>query len=418
MYLTQTNVVRHLTKEQYEMLVEMCRYSNNLYNYGLYCVRQHYFDTKTFLPYESNYHVCKGNENYKLLQSGVSQQVLRIVDRSFKSFFNLIKKAKGGDYRFQDIKLPRYREKGGLFVLVFQKNSISIKDGYFKIPMSRQFRKLHGDADISVPFPSRLEGREIKEVRLLPCGGGRAFKIQYVYELPEGNLNLNRDNYVSIDLGVDNLATCVSCVRTPYIVDGRKLKSINWRWNKEKARLQAIADRQGVKGGRTRRIFDIAEKRNRRIDDGVKKAARYIINDCIEHDIGTVIVGYNKDFKRNVELGKRNNQNFVQIPLGSLRLQLKNLCARYGMEYIEQEESYTSKSSYLDKDTLPEYKPERPYLGSFSGKRVHRGLYKAKDGTTINADVNAAANIARKVSGEHLRPCMGLLASPQRIRLS
>ena len=103
MFLTQTNVIRHLSKDQYEILREMCRYSNNLYNYGLFCVRQHYFNTKTFLSYESNYHVCKENDNYKMLQAGVSQQILRVVDRSFKSFFNLIKKAKSGDYCMDDI---------------------------------------------------------------------------------------------------------------------------------------------------------------------------------------------------------------------------------------------------------------------------------------------------------------------------
>lgn len=369
------------------------------------------------LSYESNYHECKENRNYALLQAGVSQQILRVVDRSFKSFFNLIRKAKSGDYRFHDISIPHYRKKGGLFLLVLQKNSISIKNGFFKVPMSRDFKKLH-DFDIKIPYPDRLLNKELKEVRILPCSGGRFFKIQYVYEEPEMNLNLKSDNFLSIDLGVDNLATCVSNVRTPFIVDGRNLKSINWHWNKEKAKLQSILDRQDIKGGKSNKIYAITEKRNRRINDSIKKAARYIINNCIENDIGTLVVGYNKDFKRNINIGKRSNQAFVQIPLGDLRLQLRNLCERYGMNYIEQEESYTSKSSYLDNDFLPEYKAEHPYTEDFSGKRVHRGLYKTKDGKLINADVNGAANISRKVSGSKLQPCIGLLASPQRIRLS
>ena len=417
MYLTQTNVIRNLNKEEFQALKEMCHYSNNLYNYGLYYIRKHYFDTKQFLSYESNYHQCKDNENYALLQAGVSQQILRVVDRSFKSFFNLIRKAKCDDYRFQDISIPHYRKKGGLFILVLQKNSISIKNGFFKVPMSREFKKLH-DIDIKIPYPERLVKKELKEVRILPCSGGRFFKIQYVYEEPEINPNLNSDNFLAIDLGVDNLATCVSNVRTPFIVDGRNLKSINWHWNKEKARLQSVLDKHGIKGGKSNKIYAITEKRNRRINDSIKKAARYIINDCIENDIGTVVVGYNKDFKRNINIGKRNNQSFTQIPLGDLRLQLRNLCERCGMHYIEQEESYTSKSSYLDNDVLPEYKAGQPYAGNFSGKRVHRGLYKTKDGKLINADVNGAANISRKVSGSKLQPCIGLLTSPQRIRLS
>lgn len=129
MYLTQTNVIRNLSKEQFQALRNMCRYSNNLYNYGLYCIRQHYFDTKQFLPYESNYHVCKENENYALLQAGVSQQILRVVDRSFKSFFNLIKKAKGGDYRFQDINIPHYRKRVGCFCLCYRRTLFLSKMG-------------------------------------------------------------------------------------------------------------------------------------------------------------------------------------------------------------------------------------------------------------------------------------------------
>lgn len=135
--------------------------------------------------------------------------------------------------------------------------------------------------------------------------------------------------------------------------------------------------------------------------------------------IGTLVVGYNEDFKRNANLGKQNNQNFVQLPLGDLRQSLQYLCERYGIQYVEQEESYTSKSSYLDKDVLPVYKAEQPYTGAFSGKRIYRGLYKAADGTTINADVNGAANILRKVSGYSFElPGSGCLAHPLRISFS
>jgi len=111
-YAVQSNVIRGLSKKQYNLLKEMCRYSNNLYNVALYNIRQHYFDTKMFLTYESNYHECKTNENYKLLQAGVAQQTMKVVDRSFKSFFNLLKKCKVGDYRYHDVKIPHYRKSG------------------------------------------------------------------------------------------------------------------------------------------------------------------------------------------------------------------------------------------------------------------------------------------------------------------
>ena len=152
----------------------------------------------------------------------------------------------------------------------------------------------------------------------------------------------------------------------------------------------------------------------------MRKSTRYIINHCIEHHIGTVIVGYSPDFKRGINIGRRNNQAFVNISFGDFRQLLSGLCEQYGICYIEQEESYTSKSSFLDNDVLPEYKAEQPYAGKFSGKRVHRGLYKSFSGTIINADLNGAANILRKskqdFNFEEL--CRGLLASPQRIRLT
>lgn len=419
MFLTQTNVIRGLTKTEYAMLGEMCRYSNNLYNVALYNIRQHYFDTKKFLTYESNYHECKLNENYSLLQAGISQQILRVVDRSFKSFFNLIKKAKSGDYRFCDIKMPRYRKKGGMFVLVLSTNAIAVKDGYFVIPQSREFSKLYNSKNIKIPFPKRLEDKSIKEVRILPINNGQYFKIQYVYVQEEEPQSLDTTKALGIDLGIDNLATCVPSVGTPFIIDGRKIKSINRYWNKQKAYYQAIADHQNIKGGRTKRINALTAKRNNQVKDMMRKVLRYIVNYCIEHDIGTLVVGYNEDFKRNTHLGEQNNQNFVQLPLGDLRQGLQYLCGRYGIRYIEQEESYTSKASYLDQDELPVYKAEQPYTGAFSGKRICRGLYRSADGTIINADVNGAANILRKVSGyDFSLPNSGCLAHPLRISFS
>ena len=418
MFLTQTNVVRGLTKQQYKLLAEMCRYANNLYNVALYNIRQYYFENKKFLTYESNCHVCKDNENYSLLQAGVSQQTLKVADRSFKSFFNLIRKARHNEYRFQDIKMPHYRKKGGMFNLVLSTNAISIKDGYLRIPVSRAFRKLHPDCDIKIPFPERLAGKTIKEVRILPIRNGRCFKIQYVYETDIETVDIDPANVMAIDIGVDNLASCITTHGTSFILDGRKLKSINQGWNKEKARLQSIADRQGVK--HTARLSRITEKRNNQTKDVMRKSARYIINHCIENRIGTVIVGYNPDFKRGINIDHKNNQAFVNISFGDFRQRLGSLCERYGIQYIEQEESYTSKSSFLDRDVLPEYKPEHPYTGTFSGKRIHRGLYKAKGGTVVNADMNGAANILRKSKQnfDFEELCRGLLASPQRIRLA
>ena len=418
MYLTQSNVIRKLSKEEYAMLREMCQYSNNLYNVALYNIRQYYFKEKKFLNYEENYHACKENENYGLLQAGVSQQTLKVADRSFKSFFNLIKKAKKGDYRFQDIKIPHYREKGGLFNLILSTNAINIKNGFLIIPMSRCFSRLHDGRQIKIPFPARLEDKRIKEVRICPVYNGRYFKIQYCYLQKEEKQNVTPDKVLAIDIGLENLATCVTNIGTSFIMDGRKLKSINQYWNKQKAHYQSIADKQGIK--KTHRLYRLARKRNNRIQDYIRKTARYIINYCIDHQIGTVVCGYNPDFTRSMNLGKKVNQQFTQISFGNLREAMQNLCERYGIKYIEQEESYTSKASCLDLDDIPVYNAENPYTGIFSGKRVQRGLYRFADGRTANADVNGAANILRKSKQnfDFEELCRGLLDSPLRIRVS
>ena len=201
-------------------------------------------------------------------------------------------------------------------------------------------------------------------------------------------------------------------------MDGRRIKQLNQNWNKRRAHLQSILMKQGRYSSKLLELITL--KRNNRINDCLKKTARYIINFCIANDIGTVVCGYTADFKRGMKLGKVVNQQFTQIPFGTLRRQLENLCTRYGMNYIDQEESYTSKASFLDLDELPIYDVETPYTGTFSGKWIKRGLYKSKDGRLINADVNGAANILRKskqkVNFEQL--CTGLLDSPMRIRVA
>ena len=417
MYLTQSNQIRGLSKEQVKQLKELCHYAKNLYNVGLYNVRQHYFVEKTFLKYESNYHVAKTNENYKLLQAGVSQQILKVVDRSFKGFFNLIKKAKKGEYRFQDIKIPQYLKKDGLFTLIFSTNAINIKDGFFRVPVSNAYKKENPEhKDILIPFPSRLEGNKIKEVRIVPRNNGQFFHIQYVYEQPCEKIELDFNKALAIDMGLNNLASCVNTDGASFLVDGEKLKSINRLYNKEKARLQSVAMKQGLK--HTKRMDSMTLKRNNQVNDYMKKSARIIINHCLKNQIGNLVIGYNEDFKRNINIGKKNNQQFTQIPFGNLREQLSNLCEQYGIIYKEQEESYTSKASF-DNDELPKWNPADKTEYAFSGKRIKRGLYCTSTGYELNADINGALNILRK---SNLLDCSilqarGRLARPSRIRV-
>ena len=418
-YLTQSNQIKGLTKTEYEALREMCRYAKNLYNVGLYSIRQYFFLEGKYLRYESNYHAVKDNENYALLQAGVGQQILKVVDRSFRSFFNLLKKAKQGEYRFHDVKIPHYLEKDSYFPLILSTNAIVIKDGYLQIPMSHEFARTHLDLGrIRIPFPARLASQTIKEVRILPRERARFFTVQFVYEAaPEPSASLT-EAALTIDLGLDNLATCVNSTDgSSFLIDGKPLKSINHQYNGRMARLQSVLDRQKLP--RSEQMARITMTRNHRVHDYMMKAARYIINHCLANRIGTVIVGYNPDWKRDIHLGKRNNQNFVQIPHGPLRTQLDNLCKQYGICYREQEESYTSKASFLDADAMPVWNGMHQAL-AFSGQRLKRGLYRSANGSTINADVNGAANILRKSNHrlEYERVARGLLANPLRVKLT
>lgn len=415
MYLTQKCQIRALGKQEFLALRELCHLSKNLYNVGLYSVRQFFFAEARYLRYESNYHYCKGNENYKFLNTDIAQQTLKVVDRSFRSFFNLIKAAKQGLYSFEQIRLPGYLPKDGYFPLIMPR--IKVKDGRFEIPMSNEFRKQFGS--VRIPFPERLTLKKLKEVRILPKYKARFFEVEYIVEAEPEPQPVDPDNALAIDLGLDNLATCVSTTGASFIVDGKPLKSFNQRFNKENARLQSIKDLQEIKGT-TERQARLTINRNNRVRGYLNKTARTIINWCIEHKVGTLVVGVNPGMKQEINIGSRNNQNFVQIPHWSLRNKLKSLWERYGLTYLEQEESYTSKASFLDGDDIPTYNPDNPQEYNFSGKRIKRGLYRSRDGHLISADTNGAANIGRKrsLNGFNLERVVAVLAQPLRVKIS
>lgn len=411
-YATQKNQIRGLSKKEFEALRVLCRLSKNLYNVGIYSIRQYYFQEKKHLSYESNYHHCKDNENYKSLNTDIAQQTLKVVDRSFRSFFGLIKACKRGEYHYHEVKLPKYLPKEGYFSLILPR--IKVKDGFFAIPMSSTFKKKYGK--IKLPFPQRLGNKKIKEVRIHPKYNARFFEVEFVYEMEQVQTILDPTHAIAIDLGINNLATCVTSNGASFICDGKRLKSINHWYNKVKASLQSITDKQGFKRT-TNRLARLTIKRNNQVRDYMNKTARTIVNYCIENKIGKMVIGYNPYWKHEINMGRRINQQFVQIPHSSLRLKLHALCDRYNIEFIKQEEAYTSKSSFIDQDPLPEYKPNKKH--SFCGKRIKRGLYKASTGQTINADVNGAANILRKSNHEinFAQMASGLLASPLRVRI-
>ena len=414
MYLTLKQQVKHLSKKEFRNLKYLSHIAKNLTNEAIYNIRQYYFKNKKYLSYNENYKILKNSENYKKLNSNMAQQILKEVDGSFKSFFGLLKLAKNGQYDNKKIKLPKYLAKDGFTTLVI--GFVRLKDDMLIIPYSNSFRKTH--EEIAIKLPPVLKGKKIKEIRIIPKQYSRYFEIQYTYEVKEIKRKLNRENGLGIDLGIDNLCTCVTNNGASFLIDGRKLKSINQYYNKINAKLQSIKDKQKIERT-TLRQKRIARKRNNRINDYLSKIARIIINHCLNNDIGKLVLGYNEDFQRNSNIGSINNQNFVNIPYGKLRDKLIYLCKLYGIEFKLQEESYTSKASFFDGDEIPIYDKENLQEYIFSGKRIKRGLYQTRKGKLINADCNGALNILRKSKVVDLSILYnrGELNTPKRIRV-
>lgn len=415
MYLTVKQQLKHLNKEEYLILRELCHTAKNLYNQAVYNIRQYYFDKEKYLNYVENNKLLKSSDNYKTLNSNMAQQILKEVDGVFRSFFGLLKLKANNEYK-EKVNLPKYLPKNSFTTLVI--GFVRLNENTFILPYSQNYKKNHNPIKINIP-PLLLD-KTIKEIKIIPKFNARFFEIQYTYQVECEKRNLDKNNALAIDLGVNNLATCVTNRGKSFIVDGKKLKSINQWFNKYNAKLQSIKDKQDYGKALTMKQKYIWNKRNNKVNDYLSKSARIIINYCLENNIGTLVCGYNNDFQRNSDIGKRNNQNFVNIPFSKLQSKLEYLCEFYGIKYVDQEESYTSKASFFDMDIIPEYKEKDNIEYSFSGKRVRRGMYKTLKGYILNADVNGALNILKKSKVVDLEVLYhrGEVDTPVRIRVS
>lgn len=405
--------LKHLTVEQYKMLRELCSLSRAVYNESLYNIRQHYFAEGSYLRYEANYHLVKNSDNYKRLGASVSQQSMKGADAAFKSFFGLLKLAKSGKYQGWKTRMPKYLKKDSFFKIAFSQAQIS--GDKFRVPISFDMRKEYQEP-MFINIPPHIRDKKIHQIHIIPKYNGKYFEVRYMFEdNDEIKPELDFTKAIGIDLGVNNLATCVTNTGESFIIDGKKLKSINQWYNKELSRLSSIKDKQGIRCC-TNRQYKLTTKRNNRVNNYIYCAAKKIVNYCVDNKIGNVVVGYNDGFQSAVNLGRVNNQNFVMIPLGRLKNRIEHLSNQYGINFVQQEESYTSKASFFDNDIMPKWNPQNPVEAKFSGKRVHRGLYITSAGIQINADVNAALNILRKSNLTDLKvlQAKGAVSSPLR----
>ncbi|MDZ8258480.1 transposase [Nostoc sp. ChiQUE01b] len=366
-----------------------CGESAKLANCGTYYARQLYFKTGK-IPTKFDLHkLFKSNLHFQAMYSHVAQQCLTTVAESFKSYIGLLKSIKKGTVD-QRPKLPGYR-KGGLALVTYPKADVKLKDKLLRFPLGSKVKSWFGLDAFYLPMPSNLNFADIKEFRILPRN--KCFYIEYVYKQHDFNVELDQSKVLGIDHGLNNWLTCVSNTGTSFIIDGKHLKSMNQWYNKQVATIKE----NKPQGFWNEKLAHITEKRNRQVRDAVNKAARLVINHCLDNKIGTVVFGWNKRQKDNADMGKKNNQKFVQIPTARLKDRIAKLCKQHGIQFVETEESYTSIASFLDNDLLPKFR-EKPEGWQYSGKRVKRGLYRTAKNILLNADANGAANIVAKVA--------------------
>ena len=383
MQLTERHIIKS-TEHRFTEIDALAFKSKNLYNAANYVIRQSFIYGWGYIGYNEMNRLMKSHEAYKALPESVSQQILMVLDKNWKSFFEAVKAYKVDDSKFTGRpKLPKYKDKAkGRNILVYTIQAISSKQ------LRTGIIKLSGTEFL---IKTKLNPARICQVRLVPkCD---SYVIEVIYNEPESTVS--NDNFVaSIDLGLDNLMalTLNQPGFTPMLVNGRPLKSINQFYNKRSSQLQSQ-----LKGSRrtSPRIQRLTRCRNQKVDNYLHHTSRLIIDILTVKQIGTLVIGKNAQWKTEIDLGKPTNQNFVSIPHARLIEMLEYKARLVGITVILQEESYTSRANFLGLDPIPVYgKIDKDPV--FTGKRIKRGLYKTSVGKLINSDVNAAYNILRK----------------------
>ena len=365
----------------------MCFKSKNLYNYTNYIIRQEFINNKKIISAMDLNKSLKTEEVFQQLTSKTSQLIILQLSNNWKSFFKSIKKWKLNNSSYCGMpKLPKYKEKNGRNIVLFDYMQGSFKDNKYYFANKLVDKKIVYNEYID----TNIKKDKFVICRIIPYGS--CYKIEMVYKIEIEDKNKFNNNYLAIDLGINNLATLTNNIGLqPIVINGKILKSINNYYNKLMAQAMSYVGNKTSK-----RIQRIGLKRNNIINTHTHKISRWIINYCLENNIENIVIGRNKDWQRNSNIGNKNNQNFTQIPFERLIDKIKYKGLENGIKVSIIEEQYTSKSSFIDNDIIPTKFGDY----NFSGNRVKRGLYKSKDGKLINADVNGSYNILRKGNTE------------------
>ena len=383
MNLTEKEII-YPTDERFDLIKNLCHLSKNLYNASLYDVRQYYFETKSYRTWQSQAPIFTKNNNpdYYALHSCLAQQVLMQVGRQFIGFFNNKSNKKK--------RIPKYKDKNGYNVVTFPKLTISKQVDF------NEDKQIYNYTLCKKSYNLKIKSTKpnVKMVKFVYDEVNDLIKCFKTYEIEQPKLKKDNSRYFSIDPGLNNIVSIYNNIGIrPLLYNGRPIKSINQYYNKTNAKLRSELP-SNIKS--SKRLKQLSFKRNNKIDYEMHKISTHIINEAVKNNISKIIIGNNVGWKNEINIGRRNNQNFVNIPHTKLFNQLLYKGLLNGIEVIFTEESYTSKASFFDKDELPIYGQNDNH--KFSGKRISRGLYKDSKGNLWNADLNGGGNIMRKVS--------------------
>jgi putative transposase len=384
-------VERHLIRKsdpRYGAVDRSAFASKNLYNQATYQMRQAFIHEGKYPPYAEIFHRVKHLDCYQALPRKVSNAILILIDKNWKSFRKSLKEWKKHPEKYTGKpKIPGYKHKEkGRNILIYDKQALG----------KRVFKKTGRlvPSGLPIEIETKIAWEALDQVRIVPRTDG--YVVEVVYQKAAQQADVDPTAVAAIDLGVNTLAALTSTTPgfQPLLINGRPLKDLNHYYNQHRACIQSQLAH--TKRFTSRQLDRITTKRNRRVTHYLHMASRRIIDLLVQEGIGTLVIGKNRYWKQAVELGRRNNQNFVQIPHTRFIQMLQYKAQLVGIAVIVREESYTSKASFLDRDDIPTYDRERTEKPRFSGKRETRGLYRAADGRRIHADVNGSYNTLRK----------------------
>lgn len=383
-------VEKHVIKAShpyFKMLCSFCQKSKNLYNHANYLVRQNFIENQKWIRYgelDKQLKYDTAFPDYKNMPTAQSaQQCLRLLDKTWNSFFRSIKDwSKHKDKYLGRPKMPKYLKKNGLFVLALTNQNCKLKGN------SIYFPKIFSGFSVKTGIKAKINFQSFQQIRIVPKYN--KLIVEVVYNITVPAIKANNTRIIGIDIGVNNLAAVANnCELPAFVINGKPVKAINQFYNKKRAYFQGVLQ-QANSRYTSKRLFRLSEKRYSKIADYMHKASRRIIKFCLSNDIDTIVIGQNKFWKQDSHLGRKTNQNFVQMPFAQLIQMIQYKAKNLGIATVLTEEGYTSGTSFID--------GELPIKENYNkSRRKHRGMFFSNIGLKINADLNGAYQIIRKV---------------------